>query len=181
MDRKSGSHWLGVLLIIVLAAAFPACDQDSRSPESSSGGITVSANSQTLGTYSTQIEAANKASQLAAFQVLPVNNLPEGFAVSFMDVKSTSPGVGSFVLRVVQVGIRSDTGGLLVIQNDTGLKISEDGLVRVSTDLPGKYYSSGDGESLVYYLLTEDRTYNLITRNNLTSDQAVKILSGFLR
>jgi hypothetical protein len=145
-------------------------------------GIGVSENSIPVGTYATMSEAIAKASYLAGFVVLPVSNLPAGFTVSFFNVLKTDFGPTfpqAPLHSTVEIGVQSDSGGLLIEESSFRMT-DESGATRIATNSLGDFYQSGSSDAPIYELMTSDRTFIIDTpRANLTSEQAINILSAF--
>jgi len=122
-----------------------------------------------------------QAARVARFQVLPVLNLPPGFGVSFFNVLRPDFGPtlpvspGNFR---VEVGVRSDSGGLLITEFNTRAQIDRAPFPPTVTPA-GDFYDSGPGNSRSFTLVTADRTFAIETRGSLSPVQALAILSAF--
>ncbi|HEX6032728.1 MAG TPA: hypothetical protein VFY90_14955, partial [Tepidiformaceae bacterium] len=95
-----------------------ACDDSDGGPTSGSvtpeQQVAVTQDSSPVATFPDQVKAAERASELAGFEVLPVEALPGGFHVVGFNVIPAA-AAGSPV-RTVQVLIESSSGGLLITQ-----------------------------------------------------------------
>lgn len=147
--------------------------------------IGVSNNSVPVAAYQTVDEALAEASKIAGFQLLPVKNLPAGFAVSFLNVIAGQATPNSPVKTApdslparVEIGVESGTGGLRLAEDDG--RITEIGsAVHIATIPIGEVYQSGTGDAQIYTLVTETQTFSVTARGNLTTAQALDILNGF--
>ena len=167
--------------MVAIAWLISGCDgSDDESPTASTAGqeVTVSENFSLVASFTNQVEAAKKASELAGFEVLPVEALPEGFqVVGFNVIPAVAPGGR---VRSVQVAIKSSSGGLLITQLSS--RSEADGAEPVDSSEPGDYFRRETEGRVSYFLLTDDRTYTLTapSTNALSDDQAVAVLSRFL-
>ncbi len=193
---------LGVAALLVIAVLVVSCSGGARPtptpgtayvlplqlPASPAAAIGVSKNSVPVGSYATMDEAIAKASQIAGFQVQPVLNLPPGFTVSFFDALTAQPDPNApyrppqdaFYPRHVQIGVRSDSGGLLI--DESSVRTTDEGdALKIATSSLGDFYEFGPSDApLKYELVTTDRTFTILApRANLTRAQALAILGGF--
>ncbi|MGH2609008.1 MAG: hypothetical protein ACRDHF_07945 [Tepidiformaceae bacterium] len=131
---------------------------------------------QVVATFDSQQEAAEESTELAGFEVLTVEGLPDGFAVSGFEVPTGFPGAA---VRRVQVAVESDTGGLLVEQLNSRAAI--DGADELDASEPGDYLRRQTGRGFTYYLVTDDRTFTISTQrpDTLTDEEALRVLTQF--
>ncbi len=183
--RFSRLAWLGAGLAfwaLALAWSATACDGSDEEPvggtETPGHEVAVTENSALVASFPNQAEAAEKASELAGFEVLPVEALPEGFqVVGFNVIPAVAPGGR---VRSVQVAIRSSSGGLLITQ--LSVRASSGDGDRLDSAEPGEYFRRDTGEGVSYSALADDRTYTLTAHSldAITDDEAVAVLSGFV-
>jgi hypothetical protein len=178
----------GLLAIVMIAAAGCGDDNpggDSPASATPNGGIPVAlmqtspGGTETLGTFEDQVAAAEEASERAGFEVRPVANLPEGFAVVAFMVRAPGPPGQPNQAEVI---VHSDSGGMSISQ---AVGSHSPGPNAVRLDAPG----IGDGTiyrvagpEVSYHLLTADRTYAIALGqpDAVTEDEAIQILAGFL-
>jgi hypothetical protein len=168
------------LAVVALMPALVACDDsDSAPPRRGSTTVEVLENLTPVGSFDSQEEAAAKASDLASFEVQPIDDLPGRFTVEALDVNQAAGG--NFTLGVITF-IHGDPAGLLVTQSP-GPSDSDPAWEELSGPGAGRYYRQdlADGGAS-YHRHTTDRTYSLVTHTDggITDDEAIGILSAFL-
>jgi hypothetical protein len=162
-------------LVTILSCVACGGGNDSPASSTSTPGITVLDGTETVGTYPTTAKAFAKASEVAAFQVLEAHELPPGDTIDAITVLN-SPA--SSRVRQVQVGVRGESGGLLITELNTRFTQGDDA-TRLTSQQPGEFYAAGTGTTKSWYLLTDDRTYALGSANRVLSDaEAITVLAS---
>lgn len=178
--QRSGSLSLSLALaaLAALMLALAACD-DSDS-EGVNARVQVLENLTPVGSFDSQEDAAAKASDLASFDVRPIDGLPKRFTVEAFDVQQAAGA--NFTLGVLTF-IQGDPAGLLVTQSPEPAG-PDPAWEELSGPGAGSYYRQRlpDGGAS-YHLHTPDRTYSLVTHTDggITDDEAVGILAAFLQ
>lgn len=164
-------------LLVALGSLIASCEDSNEEPADQE--VTVTEDSSPVGSFSSQAAAAEKASDLAGFEVLPIEALPDGFRVVNFNV--VPPVAAGSPVRTVQVLIESSSGGLLITQLSSRAQMGS--ADPVESPEPGDYFRRKTAEGVLYYTLTDDRTYTLTAHSmdTITDDQAVAVLSRFVK
>ncbi len=170
-------------MLPVAGLVFTGCGDDSDSPTTPDSPTTqaapvkVSTDSNFVAEFDSQAAAAAKASELAGFEVLPVEGLPSGFTVDAFNVLAKAGPASRG-----QALISSDRGGLLIEQLDTGL-IPPQGATKLYAAGPGDYFRIDDSDRPQFELVLPARTFTIVAPSAaaLTEEEAIAILEQFAR
>jgi hypothetical protein len=167
-------------LVPLAAALILACGDDRAAKPISVTRIDAGAQVTVVAQFDQQEKAAQKASDLAGFAVLPVKNLPGRFHVTGFSVHTASA-----TPRSVEVFVGSDgAGGLDIVQSvgpDTPQSGGSATVTPIQSAAKGRFWKWQDTSIIRYYLVTDEFTFTLTPGpgTQLSEDEAVTVLAGF--
>jgi hypothetical protein len=157
-------------MVFLIATLLVGCS-NGRSEDD---GIGVAEDSRPVATLGDQFLAADKASDLAGFRVLPVEALPPDFRVTGINV------LGTAGIRRAQVFVSSERGGLMIEQ--FGEAVAEGSPWQVG---------GGDGEFFLdrtpdggarFGVTARGRSFAILSRSDdaISDDEALTILRSLV-